>query len=156
MLLLRSWSTLYIAFSKCKVSWFYFSYFNFSLLTERACAKVHFSWNFRWFVKEAVLLLQSWSTLYVAFLKCKVSWFDFSYCNLPLSAESTYVKVIYSWNLRCSAKDAVLWLLSWSNLYIADSKSMVSLILVSNFNLLQLIQKVSAKSNFSLNFSVPP
>ena len=123
MLLLSSSNTLYIVFSKCKVYWFYFSYFDLPLFTESAYVKVIYS---RCSVKETVLLLYSWSTLYIAFLECKVSWFDFSYCNLPLLIEITYVKVIYSWNLRCSAKEAVLLLVLWSTLYIADSEFTVS------------------------------
>ena len=64
-----SWSTLYIAISKCIVCWFYFFYFNFSLFTQNACMKVIYSWNFRCSPKEAVILLLSWSTLYIAILK---------------------------------------------------------------------------------------
>ena len=64
-----SWSTLYIAISKCIVCWFYFFNFNFSLFTQNACMKVIYSWNFRCSPKEAVILLLSWSTLYIAILK---------------------------------------------------------------------------------------
>ena len=50
-------------------------YFNLLQLIQSACVKVNFSWNFRCSAKEAVILVRSWNTLYIAFLKCKVSWF---------------------------------------------------------------------------------
>ena len=103
-----------------------FFYFNWLQLIQSASAKVNFYWNLRCSAKEAVLLLRSWSTLYIAFLKCKLFWFSFSYFNLALLTECWYVKVIYSWNLRCSAKESVLLLLSWNTLYIAISKCIVS------------------------------
>ena len=181
VLLLCSWSTLYIGVSKYKVSWLYFSYFNLSLSTESASTKVNFSWNFRCYAKGALLLLLSWITLYVAISKCIVSWFYFflfwfptinpkgisakgnfswnfrcstketvillaSFVEHPVCSifkmyrtlilnfwfwfvtiQSVCINVIYSWNLKCSAKDAVLLLLSWSTLYVAISKPIVSL-----------------------------
>ena len=96
VLLLRSWSTLYIKFLNCKVSWFYFFFnFNLLLLNQIASAKIDFSENFRCSVKEAVLIPLSCSTQYIVLLKCKMSWFYFSCCNLPLLTESAYVKFIY-------------------------------------------------------------
>ena len=103
-----------------------FFYFSWLPLIHSASAKVDFSWNFRCSVKEAVLLLHSWRVLYIAFSKYKVSWFYFSYFNLPLLTETVYEKVTYSWNLRYSTKEAVLLLLSWSTLYVAISKCIVS------------------------------
>ena len=49
--------------------------FWFPILTQIACVKFSFSWNFRCSAKEAVLLLLSWSTLHVVILKCIISWF---------------------------------------------------------------------------------
>ena len=51
-----------------------FFYFNVLQLIQSACVKVNFSWNFRCSAKEAVILLLSWSTLYIVFPKCIVSW----------------------------------------------------------------------------------
>ena len=39
----HSWTTLYIAISKCIVCWFYFFYFDFPLFTKNACMKVIYS-----------------------------------------------------------------------------------------------------------------
>ena len=41
------------------------------------------------------------------------------YFYLPLFTQNVSVKVIYSWTSRCSAKEAVILLRSWSSLYIA-------------------------------------
>ena len=50
------------------VFWFQFATINPKCIFD-------FSWNFRCYAKEAVLLLLSWSTMYVAILKCIVFWF---------------------------------------------------------------------------------
>ena len=126
VLLLLSWSTLYAAFLKCILSWFWLFFFYLSTFTQNLCIKGIYSRNFRCTAKEAVLLLRSGSTLDIAFSKCKVSWFYFYYFNLSLLTESAYAKVIFSWNFSCSTKEAVLLLLSWRNLYVAISKCMVS------------------------------
>ena len=68
--------------------------FNLPRLTQRQFVKVTFSWNLRGSRKEAGLLLRSWSTLYIAFSKCKVPWFYSSCFNFSLLTESAYVKVI--------------------------------------------------------------
>ena len=52
-------------------------YFDLPLLMQNVCLKVKFSWTSRRSAKQAVILLHSWSTLYIAFSKCKVSWFLF-------------------------------------------------------------------------------
>ena len=100
-------------------------YFDLPLFTQKACVKVTYFWNFWCSAKEAVLLLCSWNTLHVAFPKCKVSLFYFFYFSLPLLTESVYVKANFPWNFRCSSKEAVILLLSWSTLYIAFSKCIV-------------------------------
>ena len=179
VLLLRSWSNLYTPFSKYKVSWFCFFYFNSQLVTEsayvwdifflkfqvlrkgssfiasfeehhayssfkmysvlilvflkficlkliqRVSAKVNFSSGFWCTTKEAVLLLRSWSTLYITFSICKAFWFCFFSFNLPRLSETAYVKIIYSKNFRFSAKEAVLLPLSWNTLHVAISKYIV-------------------------------
>ena len=90
--------------------------FNWLQLFQRASARVNFLKNFRCSVKGAVLLLRSWSTLYRAFSKCKLSGSWLFYFDLPLLTQRVCLKVIYSWRFRCSTKEAVLWLLSWSTL----------------------------------------
>ena len=65
-----------------------FFYFNLLQLIQRASAKDNFSWNFRCSVKEAVLLVRSRGTLYVAFSKCTVSWFYLFYFYFPLSTKN--------------------------------------------------------------------
>ena len=68
VVLLRLWSTKYLALWKCVVSLFYFSFFLFFLsrFTENTSAKVIFSGNSRCSAKGAVILLLSWSTLYIS------------------------------------------------------------------------------------------
>ena len=98
VILLLSWSTMYIAFPECIVSWICFFYFALPPISQSAYAKINCFLHFRCFAKEAVLLLCSWSTLYIAFIKCKVSWFYFFYFNLLLLTESAYVKANFCWN----------------------------------------------------------
>ena len=66
------------------------------LLTQILDIKVICSWNFGCSSKEAVMLLLSWSTLYIAFPNCIVSWFYFFYFDLPLFTQSASLKVISS------------------------------------------------------------
>ena len=47
VLLVRLWSTLYKAFSKCKFFLFWLFYFVFPLFTKIVCLKVIYSWIFR-------------------------------------------------------------------------------------------------------------
>ena len=108
-------------------------YFDLPLLIQSACVKVKFSWTSRCSVKEAVILLRSWSTLYIAFSKCKVSWFLFFYFDLPLFTQTVCLIGFYSWSFRCSTKKAVIMLPSWSTMYIAFSKCKFSLFLFCIF-----------------------
>ena len=100
--------------------------FDLLLLIQFACVKVKFCWTSRCSAKQAVTLLRSWSTLYTAFSKCKVSWFLFFSFYLLLFTQTVCLKDIYSWNFRSSLKEAVIMLLSWSTLYIAFSKCKMS------------------------------
>ena len=105
----------------------YSSYFDFDLLlfTQSACVKVIFSCALRCSVKEAAILLLSWSTLYRSFSKYRVSWHSGFYCDLLLLSQSACLKVIYSGSNKCSAKEVVKFLLSWSTLCVAFSKCIV-------------------------------
>ena len=150
VILLRSWSTLYIAFAKCIVSWFQFFYFDLPLLTQSAFGKVKFFWTSRCSGKKAVISLRSWSALYIAFSKCSVlivvvlSWFAVIYpkcmykrhllfwiifvdfCS-ALVTQIPYLIFLYSGNLSCSVKKAMILLLAWPTLYILVSRySLVS------------------------------
>ena len=127
VVLLLSWSTLCIAFLKCIVSWLYFSFFNLALFTQNASVKVVYSWNFRCSTKGAVILLLSWTTLHLAVWKYTVSLLYFFYFVLPRFTQKTSTKVIFSWNFRCSMKEAVILLfLSWRILYISVWKYIVT------------------------------
>ena len=80
------------------MSWFYLLYFNLSLLTESTYVKVNFPWNFRCSPKEAVILLLSWSTFYMAFSNYVVSSFWFFFLDLPLFTQSVCIKrLIFMW-----------------------------------------------------------
>ena len=111
-------------------------------------------WNLRCSVKEAVLLLCSWSTLYIGFSKFKMSWFYFSYFNLPLLTESVYVKANFFWRFMCSAREAVLLPLSWRNRYVAISKCIMSWFQFFLFELAATNPKSFCKSHFFLKFYV--
>ena len=103
----------------------FYYYFDIPQFTQNASIKVIHSWNFKCSAKGAVILLLSWSVLYIAVWKCVVSsFYFFFYFDLPLVTQIACVKVTFSWNNRCSAKGAVILLLSWSTLYIAISKYM--------------------------------
>ena len=64
----------------------------------------------------------------IAILKSVVSWFQFFYCDFPIFIQNVSVKIISSWNFRCSPKGAVILLLLRSTLYIAVWKGIMSLI----------------------------
>ena len=145
-----SWSSLYVAISKCIVSYFYFLYFNLALLTESAYVKVNFSSNIWDSAIEAVILFLSWNTLHVTFSKCKVSWFWLPYFNLSLFTQIVCVKGIlfivdyfcgfyfstsYSnsvsyiplfWKLLLLRQNETTILLAWPTLYIIRSRYSVS------------------------------
>ena len=93
------------------------AFFYLSLFTQSVCIKSIYSRNFRWSAKGEVILLCSWSTLYIAFLKYKVSWFYSFYFNLSLFTQIACVKVSLCWNVRCSAKATLILLLSQTILY---------------------------------------
>ena len=130
-ILFLSWSTLHLSISECIVSadsiFFILISHNlpyFHEFTKSVCIKVIYSWNFSCSTKEVVLLPLSRSTLYIAVRKYIVSLFYFFYFPFPRFTQNTYAKVIFSWKSRCSAKEAVILLLSWSTLSIAFSKCM--------------------------------
>ena len=67
-MLLLSWCTLCIAFWKYKVPWFLIAYFNLLLATHIPDENLFFlSGNFWCSTKKALILLLSWSTLYISF-----------------------------------------------------------------------------------------
>ena len=128
-ILFLSWSTLHILISKCIVSvdstFFYFDFPQFTIVPwiyQKCMYKGHLFLNFACSTKEVVLLPLSRSTLYIAVRKYIVSLFYFFYFLLPRFTQNTSAKVIFSWNSRRSAKEAVILLLSWSALSIAFSK----------------------------------
>ena len=127
-------------------------YLILSLFTQTVCLKGIYSWNFRCSAKEAVIRLLSWSILYIAFSKWKVSWFLFFYFYFPLFTQSVCLKGIYSWNFRYSTKGAVLWLRLWGTLYLALLKCILSLFYVFFFLFLpRFTQNTSTKVIFSGN-----
>ena len=124
-------------------------YKNFKVKNRQV--EVKFSGNSRSSAKEAVRLLVLWSTLYIAVSKCKISSFLFFYFNLPLFTQTVCLKGIYSWNFRCSAKEAVVLLCLWSTKYLAFWKYIVSSFYCFFF-LSRFTQNTSPKVIFSGNF----
>ena len=85
VVLLRLWRSLYLAVWNRIVSLFYFFFSFFFFLrrfTQNTSTEVIFSRNFRCSTKGAVILRLSWSTLYIAFSKCKMSWFYFWFATI--------------------------------------------------------------------------
>ena len=146
------WSNVHIVFSKCSVSWFQLVCFGFSTFTKNVYIKDIYSRNSRCSAKEVVISLLLWSNLYIAFSKCKVFWFYFAYLNFLFLTGTPYVEVISSWNFSCSAKEAVIFLLSWRALYVVIWNCVVSWFQLLSMNWLQLVQRASAKVSFSWNF----
>ena len=99
-----------------------------------------------------------WSTLYIAFSKCIVSWFWFSFFHFPLFTQNAFVKIIYSWKFRCSTKGAVILLCSWSTLHLVVWKCIVFLFYIFYLFIYLLFApfhpKYLCKSHFFFKFSV--
>ena len=113
-LLHLSWSTLYRVISKCIVCWFHF--FKFWLPTiHPKCfySDIALSSDIASFVEHPV-----YSTLKIYSALILVLFILF--CHVWMC------KILFSGNSRCSAKGAVILLLSWSILYVAFSKCIVS------------------------------
>ena len=154
VILLLSWSTLYVAFSKCIVYWFYISHLDLPLITQNASEKVSFLLNWRCSAKETVILLLSWSARYILFSKCIVSWIYFFSLDLPLFTEDAFVTVNFSLNFICSGKEAVIFLLSWSTLYIAISECIASWFYFFKFWFVTTYSKFMHKSHLFLKYYV--
>ena len=154
VILFVSWSTLYIVFSICVVSSFYCSILICHYLPKVYVEKTY-SWNFRCSTKEAVILLPSWTPLYMIFPRCRVLILGVFYFDFQLFTRSACVKVTFFWNFRCSAKDAVILLRLWSTTYIAFLKCKVSWFYFFYFNFQLLTESAHVKVNFSWNLSAP-
>ena len=100
ILLILLWSTLYIAISK---------FYSLPLLIQIVCVKGNFLKNLSYSAKGAVILLFSWSSLYIEHWKCVVSWCWFFHVDFPLITGRACVKFIFYWKFRCSAKETVLF-----------------------------------------------
>ena len=103
-----------------------FFYFDFTLFTQNASVKVIYSWNFKCSPKEAVILLLSWSSLYIAAWNSICPNSSFIYFVFSRLNQSECVKVFFSESSKCSAKGAVILHFSKSTLYIAFSKCIAS------------------------------
>ena len=123
----------------------FFHYFVSQLFTQRECVKVNFlkfqvlrerTNVFVSFPKYPVYIdFEMFSALILGFL----FWFDlpehpvynnFNNCNnlfmFCRASPKWMYRIQFSWNFRCSGKEAVILLRSWSDLYIAISKHLVS------------------------------
>ena len=85
-----------------------------------------------------MILLLLWSTLYIAFLKYKVSQIFTTDFTLSLPTQISWVKL--SRNSRCFEKEAAILCLLYVGLYVAFSKSKLSWILFLDFSLALLLQ----------------
>ena len=76
-----------------------FFYFDFPLFTQNASVRVNCSWNFWCSPKGVVILLLSWSTLYIAVWKCIMSLFYFFCFVLPRFTQNASVKSLFSFEI---------------------------------------------------------
>ena len=76
VILLRSWSTLHTEFLKCKMSWFYFFYFDLQLLKESVHVKVTF-FEILGAPRRKQLYCFVRRVPRITFLKRKMIWFYF-------------------------------------------------------------------------------
>ena len=76
VILLGSWSTLYTEFLKCKMSWFYFFYFDLQLLKESVHVKVTF-FEILGAPRRKQLYCFVCRVPSITFLKRKMIWFYF-------------------------------------------------------------------------------
>ena len=120
--------------------------FDLSLFTWSECVEVIFSWNVRCSAKETVILLLSWSTLYISFSKWILS---VSNCFILICH---YSPKVYMWNSfifknsGCSAKETVIVFLLWITLYATFSNSSFLFLFAS------IHSKCVCKSLIFLNF----
>ena len=101
-ILLLLWSTLYIWFSKKKMSWIFLVDFHLTLVAQIPDLKLICSWILGALRKEASI------SLYKVFSICKVSWLLIVYFTLSLVSQTPRVKRICSQSSRCSAKEATI------------------------------------------------
>ena len=100
---------VYIIFNLC----FSFSmnlacWFSFDSSCLNSMFKTYLFLNFMCSAKEASIFFFLWSTLYLLFSMCKVSWFLIVDFTLSLVTQTPRVKRLYSQSSRCSAKKATI------------------------------------------------
>ena len=134
------WSTLYRAFLKCLVSWVQLFHFNLALFIQSARVKVIYFRNFTSSSKEAVTLLLSWQSLYLAISECIVSLFYF------------YLYCFATFHPKWMCTGAVILLRSWSSLYIAISEFAVLYFCLLFFWFVTITQSEFVKVLFFLKF----
>ena len=116
MMLLLSRNNMYIAFSKCKVSCSIF-FFILPLITQIAYVTIGFFRIFHVFLERSsdinsfvehliynIFKVKSVLNLDSCFPRKEQSYCFF--CDLPLFSQRAYLKAIFSWNFRCSSKEA--------------------------------------------------
>ena len=106
-------------------------------------------------IPDQQLLLTKHINLWLSQLYCieKPKWVFDGYFNLPLFTQSVCVKRIYSRNFGCSAKEALILLLSQSTLDIVFPKCIV-LTLVFWFWFVTIYPKTMYKIHLFLKFQV--
>ena len=102
-----------------------------------------------------MIFLLSSSTLYTAISKCIVSWFFFFYFDLPRFTQNISAKDIFPGNFRCCGKEAVIFFLSLSTLYIAFWKCVIFWFYIFYFNC-QYSAKILLEKSFFLEILVAP
>ena len=132
VILLRSWSSLYTEISKCIVPCFATTYpdfmykshlfLKFYVLCERSSD----------IASVSVCSIFKMSSLAVLLF---IFWF-------ATNNSKCFYKSRFSWNCRCSAKETVILLLSWSARYIVFSKCIVSWIYCFSLDLPLFTQDV--------------
>ena len=131
-----------------------FFLFSFPTIHPEYPCKGHFFLKFRCSTKGAVLLHLSRSALYPAISKCIVCWFYFPYFWFPTIQTECFYKSNFFLKFRCSTKGALLFYLSWSNLYVAITKYIVCSFNFFLFWFPTIYPKCFYKSHLFLKFQV--
>ena len=96
------------------MSWILLVWFSFDTSCPNSMFKTYLFLNFVCSAKEASIFFLLWSTLYLAFSMCKVSWFlipNFTFSLVLLYHQTPLIKRLHYQSFRCSAKETTI--LTW-------------------------------------------
>ena len=102
-----------------------FLFFWFPTIHPKCFCKSHFFLKFQVLHERSSVIASFMEHPVCSNFKMYSELILFFYFDFPLFTQNASAKVIYSWNFKCSPKEAVILLLPWSSQYIAAWKSIV-------------------------------